>query len=204
MRKSVRAHRLLTTLVAALVASGLVTAIALANIEHAGHRVFISSTNSSFKVATAVVSCEYAFSGGKEVPVASKEMEIETPGFHNDGATSCSSAAGAATVATTGKWKIKEEGAGKAEFIIPEKGATITIPALPCTITIAPAAPFTMTKIPWTNGTNSMKTPSTISFAGNKIPISVAGAGCPAATEGEFTGNFTVADGTNPEFAVEI
>jgi hypothetical protein len=200
MFKSLKTRRLLSTLTAALIASGIVTAIALANIEPVSHKVLLTSTNTKLAVSTATVECQYATATGTTASPASKEFSIGAPLFENAGATECSTSLGApAKVTTKGEWKVKELSATEAEIEVPKEGAIITIPAAGCEIIVAPTAAALIKTTKLTNGVKKtpLAAPTTAEFAGVSVPIKTIGpAPCPSATTSTFGGLFTLADVT--------
>jgi hypothetical protein len=196
MFKSLKTRRLLSTLTAALIASGIVTAIALANIEPVSHKVLLTSTNTKLQIGALPVECQYATATGTTASPASKEFSIGAPLFENPGAVECVSTVGISEkVSTKGEWKVKELSATEAEIEVPKEGATITIPTTSCQIIVAPTAAAIIKTTKLTNGVRKvpLAAPTTAEFTGVTVPIGAVPP-CTSPTTATFSGLFTLAD----------
>ncbi|MER7399431.1 hypothetical protein ABT381_28430 [Streptomyces sp. NPDC000151] len=165
------------------------------------------SGKATFKAGSVTVTCTVSNATGK-VP--------DAPANHNDAGavastitaptySSCttSMAGVSATVTTSGTWGVAmQNGApSTAAMNIPQGGVVVKTSGLAtCTVTAAPGGPATVNGT-WTNGA-----PSTLTFSGASVPVTVTGGfGCPtSATTSTFGATYTVSDTTDPAAQITV
>ncbi|GAA0457198.1 hypothetical protein [Streptomyces olivaceiscleroticus] len=174
----------------------------------AGHAFAANLTGkATFKAGSVTVTCSVSNSTG-QVPAA--------PGNHNDAGpvsssisaptySSCSTSMPgvSATVTTSGAWGVAMQNGSPSTAVmsIPKGGVVVKTSGLAsCTVTAAPSGPATV------NGSWSNGAPSTLTFSGASVPVTVVGGfGCPtSATASTFGATYAVSDTTDPASQITV
>ncbi|MEV7544527.1 hypothetical protein [Streptomyces sp. NPDC089915] len=174
----------------------------------AGHAFKASlSGKATLKAGSVTVTCSVSVSTGS-VPAA--------PGNHNTAGavsspispptySSCTSSMPGVTptVTTSGAWSVSMQNGSPitATMTVPTGGLVVHTTGLAtCTVTAAPGGPASVPGT-WANGA-----PSSLTFSGATVPVTVTGGfGCPtSATSSTFNAVYLVSDTTDPSQQITV